>query len=310
MRKRKTYADTLKKRLAKLRDVMDRKARGEEINLFVATGLRDWDANGGLERGILTVIGAATGDGKSFVKLHLAVAAAKAGLRVLMLDFEDPGDKTADRTFSAETGLNNRSIGKLSINEFEYEQLDRALAESQWAERIEHHTGLVEVSVCLELMKSEKWDLVLVDYAQCFPETANATMEQTIRRFSWDANVIAQEQNAAVVVFSQLKAEVEINGKRRFENARFKDPTACDVSGYCPTGLTDIAWAKAMADQAKCLLYIWRPGRIAKKLTGSSKIKDNRMKLIAGKANFAEENDLEFEFDGATATIRDLPRAA
>jgi len=292
---------------------MDRRARGEDIQLFVRTGLRDWDANGGLERGILTVIGAATGDGKSFVKLHLAVAAAKAGLRVLMCDFEDPGDKTADRTFSAETGLNNRSIGTLSVNEFEYEQLERALEVTErWAHNIEHHTGLVDTESCLELMQSDgedgrPWDLILIDYAQCFPEAKEKTMEQTIRKFSWDANVIAQNQNAAVVVFSQVKGEVEDRGRKRFDNARFRDPTACDVSGYCPSGLTDVAWAKAMADQAKCLLYIWRPGRIAKKLTGSTKIKDNRMKLIAGKANFAEETDLEFEFDGATATIRDLP---
>lgn len=306
----RSYADTLQSRYQKLRETMARVARGEEVRLYIATGLRDWDENGGIERGLLTVIGAATGDGKSVVKLHLASAAAKAGLRVLMLDFEDPEAKTADRTFSTETGLDSRAIGRLDLDPFQVDQLSEALkAASVWAKRITHHVGLVDVSRALELMREGQWDLVLVDYAQCFPEDDEGSMEKTIRRFSWEANVIAQKQNAAVVVFSQINREVEARGRKQYDQSKWKDPESCDVSGYCPTGLTDIAWAKAMADQAKCLLYLWRPGRIARKLTGNKKVKDNRMKVIVGKANFASEDDMEFEFDGATATLRDL-RAA
>lgn len=303
----KTYRQTLEKALAEVRDVMDRKARGEDVRLFIPTGLKAWDANGGIDRGILTVIGAATGDGKSFVKLHLAVAAAKAGYRVLMLDFEDPGAKTAHRTLSNVSGIDNRAIAKLEIDEFDYERLERALAVSEeWADRIHHRTGLVDTQFALSLMRSGRWDLILVDYAQCFPEEAGETMESTIRHFARDANLVAQEQNSAVVVFSQLKAEIEVRGRKTYDQAKYRDPQSCDVSGYCPNGLADVAWAKAMGDSAKCLLYIWRPNRMAKKLTGSTKIKDNRLRIIAGKASFAGEDDLEFLFDGATATIRDL----
>ncbi len=224
-----------------------------------------------------------------------------------MLDFEDPVGKTADRTFSRETGLDSKAIAKLNIDDFEIDQIEVAMTRAEeWARRIVHHTGLVEVEEALRAMQSGVYDLVLVDYAQCFPEEAGKTMEATIRRFSWEANVIAQKSNSAVVVFSQLRAEVETRGRKQFDNARWKDPESCDVDGYCPSGLADVAWAKALADQCKCLLYLWRPGRIARKVTGSSKYKDDKMKVIVGKSNFSGESTMVFGFSGATASLWDL----
>lgn len=310
---RKTYADTVRERIAKLRDVMDRRARGETVELFVPTGLRDWDDRGGLERGILTVIGAATGEGKSVVKLHLATAAAKAGYRVLMVDFEDPAGKTADRSLSTAAGIDSRTIGKVSIDEFDYERLAAAATEIEvWGDNIVHHTGLVDTQVCLALMREEKWDLILVDYAQAFPEDEDKNLERTIAQFAWDANVIAQEQDSAVVVFSQIKTEVEQRGYRIYEQWKVwgskTKPSSPDVSGFCPTGLTDIAWAKALGDRAKAILYLWRPGRIAQKL--GHKVKDDRLRVIGGKVNFGKETDLEFEFKAETAELLDLPKAA
>lgn len=305
----RTYADTIDERLGKLRDVMERRAKGEVVELFVPTGLRDWDERGGLERGILTVIGAATGEGKSVVKLQLASAAAQRGYRVLMVDFEDPAGKTADRSLSTATGLDNRSIGTLALDDFDLDRLERAAEEiKKWGSRIRHHTGLVDTEACLNLMRSSKWDLILVDYAQAFPEDEGSTVEATIRKFAWDANVIAQEQEAAVVVFSQIKAEVEARGYRIFEQWRTwgskNNPDKPDISGFCPTGLTDLAWAKGLGDRAKAIMYLWRPGRIALRL--GFKVKDDRLRIITAKSNFSVERDLEFQWFGATSELKDL----
>jgi hypothetical protein len=131
-------------------------------------------------------------------------------------------------------------------------------------------------------------------------------MERTIADFAWKANELAQRKNCAIVVFSQIIREVEQRGYRIYERAKFRDPDAIDVSGFCPGGLSDIAWAKSLGERAKELAYIWRPGRIARKL--GAKVADNRLRIIFGKVNFGDEKDLNFEFDGPTATIRDLPR--
>lgn len=302
-----TLADTVNQRLAEIRSALERRANGEVVTPYISTGLASWDRNGGILRGILTVIGAATGEGKSIVKLQLARGAAKDLHTVLMVDFEDPAGKTADRVFSGVTGINNRILGLLDIEEFDLSRLEVAAQEiSEWAGRVTHHVGLIDTSKCLELMEESTADIMLVDYAQAFPEDEDRTMERTIADFAWKANQMAQRKNCAVVVFSQIVREVEQRGYRVFERARFKDPEKIDVSGFCPSGLSDISWAKSLGERAKELGYIWRENRIARKL--GARVPDNRMRIVWGKVNFGEEKDLVLEFDGPTATIKDLPR--
>lgn len=300
-----TLADSVNERLKEIRNGLEAKKRGEAVHPSVPTGLRTWDKNGGLIRGILTVLGAATGEGKSIVKLQLARGAAQSGHRVLCLDFEDPTAKTVDRAFSASTGINNRLLGLLDVDDFDLKRLESAAEEIRsWGSRVEHIPGLVGVARALELMRAFDGDLILVDYAQAFPEDAGSTMERTIARFAWEANALAQRRNQAVVVFSQIVREVEERGYRVFERGKWRDPDKIDVSGFCPGGLSDISWAKSLGERSKELGYLWRENRIARKL--GANVKDNRMRIVWGKVNFGEEKDMVFEFDGPTATIRDL----
>lgn len=301
-----TLADTINARLAEMRDALYRRSIGEVVTPYISTGLKSWDKNGGLIRGILTVIGGDTGEGKSIVKLQLARGAAKDLHIVDMYDFEDPAGKVADRQLSEVTGINNRLLGLLNIDEFDLSRLEAAASEiGEWASRINHYCGLLTTADCLSRMKASKADLMLVDYAQAFPEDDDKTMERTIAEFAWEANKIAQEKNCAIVVFSQIIREVEQRGYRIYERAKFRDPEACDVSGFCPTGLSDISWAKSLGERAKELGYIWRPGRRARKL--GHNVKDNRLHVIWGKVNFGDEKDIVLEFDGPSATIKDLP---
>src|SRR6266436_5369085 len=171
-----TLADTVNARLAEIKDQLARKARGEAVHPSIPTGLASWDRNGGILRGILTVIGAATGEGKSIVKLQLARGAANAGFRVLMLDFEDSAGKTADREFSNLTGINNRLLGLLEIEDLDIMRLERAAEETAaWADKVEHHVGLLSSRATLDLMRGSDVDLILVDYAQAFPEDEDTT---------------------------------------------------------------------------------------------------------------------------------------
>lgn len=300
-----TLADAVAERLKEIKDGLAAKGRGEAVHPAIPTGLRSWDRNGGILRGILTVLGAATGQGKSIVKLQLARGAALTGHRVLCLDFEDPAAKTVDRAFSAVTGINNRVLGLLDLEEFDLARLESAAEEIRvWAGKVEYQTGLVSVSVALERMRKFDGDLILVDYAQAFPEERGMNMERTIAHFAWEANALAQKKNCAVVVFSQIVREVEERGYRIYERGKWRDPEKIDVSGFCPGGLSDISWAKSLGERSKELGYIWRENQIAKKL--GANVKDNRMRIVWGKVNFGEEKDLLFEFDGPTATIRDL----
>lgn len=301
------YAD----RVAQHEEFMVRKVEGtlRPEDLYIPTNLRRWDANGGVTRGVLTVLGGVDGQGKSFVKKHLATSAAKAGLRVAMIDFEDPEAKTMDREISAHTRIDSRKLGLI---QYKMEDLDRIFASldevRKWGQNIQYHTGLIdadEIMAALQAM-DPKPDLVLLDYAQALPETENTTLERTIAHMAWNANVYAQTYNCGFVVFSQVKPEISNRGHAAFWAAKKRDPESWEISGFYPgPGTQDLAWSSAFGQRARCVGYIVRPGYYEIQL-GKPGAVDNRLDIRFAKVTFGNAGMVELGFDGPTGRIYDL----
>jgi len=111
-------------------------------DLYIPTGLRKWDANGGVTRGVLTVLGGVDGQGKSFVKKHLATSAAKVGLRVAMIDFEDPEAKTMDREIAANTRIDSRRLGLATFDPMDLDLIFASLDDvRKWGKNITAELG-------------------------------------------------------------------------------------------------------------------------------------------------------------------------
>lgn|SRR5512139_249232 len=303
----KAYAD----RVTQLEDWAIKKSEGKlrPEDLYIPTGLKRWDANGGIGRGVLTVIGGVDGQGKSIVKKHLATSAAKCGLRVAMIDFEDPEAKTMDREIAALTRLDSRKLG---LAQFRMEDLDRIFASvdevNKWGSLISYHTGLVgpmEIMEALEAMNPPP-DLVLLDYAQALPEEENKTLERTIASLAWVANKYAQAHNCGFVVFSQVKPEISNRGHAAFWAGKKRDAESWDISGFYPgPGTQDLAWSSAFGQRARCVLYLVRPGFYEIQL-GKPGAKDDRLDIRVAKANFGNSGIIELGFDGPTGRIYDL----
>lgn len=301
------YAD----RVAQHEEFMVRKVEGtlRPEDLYIPTNLRRWDANGGVTRGVLTVLGGVDGQGKSFVKKHLATSAAKAGLKVAMIDFEDPEAKTMDREISAHTRIDSRKLGLI---QYKMEDLDRIFASldevRKWGQNIQYHTGLIdadEIMAALQAM-DPKPDLVLLDYAQALPETENTTLERTIAHMAWNANVYAQTYNCGFVVFSQVKPEISNRGHAAFWAAKKRDPESWEISGFYPgPGTQDLAWSSAFGQRARCVGYIVRPGYYEIQL-GKPGAVDNRLDIRFAKVTFGNAGMVELGFDGPTGRIYDL----
>lgn len=306
----KRFDEAYANRVAQLEDYSIRKAEGKlrPEDLFIPTNLRRWDANGGVTRGVLTVLGGVDGQGKSFVKKHLATSAARAGLRVAMIDFEDPEAKTMDREISAHTRIDSRKLGLVN---FKLEELDRIFASldevRKWGKNIHYHTGLVGPEEIMEALNEmePKPDLVLLDYAQALPE-GDQGLERTIAHLAWDANVYAQTHNCGFVVFSQVKPEISNRGHAAFWAAKKRDPESWDISGFYPgPGTQDLAWSSAFGQRARCVGYIVRPGYYEIQL-GKPDAKDNRLDIRFAKVTFGNAGLVELGFDGPTGRIYDL----
>ena len=305
------YTDVLRERYARLVEEKGMRDRGEDPRTILKTGLRDFDRVAGIERSILTVIGAPTGEGKSIFKKHLQEFTAQAGLTALDLSFEDPPDRSADRTFSTLTRINNAKLGAGEYDAKELAQVGMALDDAEgWADNIEYHYGLKSVEECMEIIRASDADLVQLDYAQAFPDGAKG-LERVISQLAWDLNVDAQEKRRSIIVYSQLKPDVEARGVSRAESSRRYsksddgDKKEPDIEGFRPFGVGDLAWSSALGQRAKGLGFLFRPGRYKKRYGMAAK--DDRMELIWPKKNFGSEGTVIVGFDGRTASLFDLP---
>lgn len=301
------YDEVLRARLDEIRRDRVAVARGEDPRAFIPTGLRELDRRSGIKRGVLTLFGAATGEGKSILKLHLATAAAMAGHRVLMIDMEDPLERTADRTFSTLTDVNNARIAAVSgLTDAEEERLAVAVDEAaEWAGRIEVRDGLTTADEALEEIRATDADEVLVDYLQGFPD-GDGGLERTIARFCWDLNKWAQDERRAAVAFSQVTAGVEQRGLRAQENAQRRNPGGpAHVEGFRPFGASDLAWCSAAGQRCKELGFMFRPGRYRRRF--SENVKDDVLELSFPKRNWGTEGTVRVGFDGKAARLYDLP---
>lgn len=300
------YDEVLKERVKRLRsDKADRDA-GKVSLAGIPTGLRQFDKTGGIDRSMLTVIGGPTGEGKSILRQHLQDSAAMAGLRALDLSFEDPPEKSADRTFAKLTGMNSDHFGKLTDSEID--RVRDAYRESKdWASRIEYHFGLRSPDECLEIIRASDADLVQVDYAQAFSEGSSG-LERVISDFAWQLGVDAQKRNRAVILYSQIRSEVEHRGMRILESSKRKGADRLDVSGFRPSGVGDLAWSNALGQRAKVLIFLFRPGRWKNRFGEADP--DNRIELNWTKRNFGSEGRTVIGFDKESARLYDLDKSA
>jgi replicative DNA helicase len=305
-----TFLEAYEDRVSELEQYIILKSEGKlkPEDLFVPTKLKKWDANGGLTRGVLTVIGGQDGQGKSFIKKHLATSAASCNLHVAMFDFEDPKKKTMDREIASRTGMDSRKLGLAQFENKDLTRIFNTLDEVRvWGSNILYHAGLVgpaEIFAALEEM-NPKPSLVLLDYAQALPEDED-NLERTIAAAAWNGNVYAQKYNAAFVIFSQIKPEVTGRGHQVFHMARKRDPEAFDISGFYPgPGTQDLQWSSALGQRARAVGYIVRPGFYEMQLGKPGAI-DNRLDIRWVKVTFGVQGIISMGFDGPSGRVFDL----
>ena len=307
------YSQVLKRRLAGILEEHAAIERGEDPQAFIPVGLREFDKRAGHRRKIMHLYGAATGEGKSLFKLHLMREAAKRGYKVFVLDFEDPEETTADRDFASATGINSAKIGAGSLTDKEISQIRIALKGMAWADNITIVCGVKTGAEALELLNEQEADLVIVDYLSALPH-GKAGREQAVSDFCWGLTKYAQDFNAAVVAFSQLKAEVTARGQRMYEmdkrNRQYKNDDGTqlpNIEGFRGFDNTDLAWCTDAGKTAKSLGFMFRPGRHYMRLDKKCKVADDRMEFNWPKKNFGAEGMITVGLDLASARLYDLP---
>jgi len=314
MNKLPTFLEILKARHKAIKSERKAIQAGEDPRAIIPAGLREFDKRAGHKRKILHLYGAATGEGKSIWKLHLMRVAARAGYKVFVLDFEDPEERTADRSFSNETGINNAKMMSGDLTDKEVMQIGLACAEAEgWAGNIVMALGVRTSEEALDLLNEQECDLVLIDYLSALPHGKHGR-ERAISDFCWGVTKYCQENNAAGIAFAQLISEVSERGMRMCEMQRKSaqynntDNKALPyIDGFRGFDNNDLAWCKDAGKTAKELGFMFRPGRYYKRLDPKTPVKDDVMEFNFPKRNFGAEGRITVGFDGKTASLYDLP---
>lgn len=300
-------ARVLYNRVAELKDLKERRDRGEAVFTHIPTGLKAFDTRfGGLEIGILTLLIGHTGDGKTAFLGHLAKAAASAGLGVLLVLLEDPAGKLADRYLAGVMGESANKLARLQFDD--PARLDAAAAsEAEWAKHVALVSGeysaqeLLQVVDETEAVGGAPLKLVIVDYAQSFSEE-EGTLEKVCAQLAKGLNVRAGRRGFASVLGSQARTQVMDRGRARWERTLAQGRP--DPGGYRP-GKGDAMWSQRLMQYSKAVWTIFREGRWRREL-GDPTAKDNRIEGNVVKANFGPEGSEVFEWDGKSCTISDL----
>lgn len=309
----KKLSDIVTSRNELLARLYEDKMAGKEIELqYIPTGLSALDKLGLLEKGVLTIIGGTPGAGKTAWAVQLLKAAAECGYSPMGFFFEDPLEFLADRITSAAIGESAFQLRRLTLLDDDIPERLRLVTKAlPWLQYVSIDDALIDTKQLVKKLfdtVTEDTGLVVIDYAQAFDaEDDERSVERVIARLAWSLNQLAKARKVAVVLFSQLKAEVRDRGNKWFENTRFKTgaepgPTSYEyVEGFRPRS-GDLQWSSALTQRAKQIIYLFRPGELLRSFGVAAK--DTIVQVQIDKGNFGPNKEIvEFIWHGPTGSI-------
>lgn len=324
-----TYASWLLARAENLADLYQMRDDGLDPRVMVDCGIPEVNEAGVPERGVLTVIGAHAGHGKSAIASTFLEGAARQGYDSLGFFFEDSADMLTDRTLSKliSTPTTVRSATDLrrlktvngagnlaSAGEMRRVLLAVATKNAEWAGRIRIFSNKLtsaELFQRIDELYTDNTALIVVDYAQIFGADG-VGKEQVIDHLATELNKLAIKYNVAVLLLSQVNTgKVMERGQQALKSWRFHnrdaEPDRAAIEGFVPmTG--DLMWAPgALSQRARAVLFAFRPGPIYKELKVQRP--DDTIELVFGKNNYGgTPPTVVLRWDGLTTSISSIKK--
>ena len=245
-----TMGVIVKRRIGQLVDLSERRARGETVMTGVPTGIPALDdKTGGYQPGIVTMIAARPGVGKSSVMLAACAAATAAKQGVHVFAFEDGVDSLADRAMAGASGVAANAIRALDLNRDEMGRLGSAmnLIASRKTWLVEEEPSLYVDDICAAILRSRVDNgtrLVVIDYVQLLkgPRATRyraSDREQELSDIGTILMKFARDHDVAILLGSQLNRDCEKRDDKR--------PVKSDMRG-----------SGSLEERAKAVIILYR----------------------------------------------------
>ena len=240
----RSIGDVVKRRMAQLDEIARERAEGRVSLSGFPTGVAILDEKiGGWQPGIVSLIAARPGMGKSSLGLATADAASARGYGVHVFSLEDTEQAYADRTMARTSGVSAESIRNCDLNKGQLEQLQAAIPplmrRPAWI--FDDRSGITAQEIVRSVRRHKRANatrIAIVDYIQLVakPSPRMTTHEAISENISTFADA-AKQDGVAYVVMSQLNRKIEERTDKRPLLSDLRESGSLEERSKCVVGL-------------------------------------------------------------------------
>lgn len=189
------------------------------------------DETGGVPIGLVTVLGARPGVGKTTMLINFAMRRELDEPGIVFTNEDDPREDLASKFIAWEAQLDSRRVRERDLSTYEHELRRRARASIKARlpnVRLVRAAGMtskemVRIAVADQRKRGTRW--VAVDYLQNMPREANTKITYAIRADMQRFQVAALEHRLAWMVCSQISRE---SAKEKDQQGKVRRPALYD----------------------------------------------------------------------------------
>lgn len=263
----------------------------------IPTGLRELDKlTAGWQPSDLIIVAARPSVGKTAFALHLALAAARAGKRMIVYSLEMQGERLGDRWLcaqSADVSASHLKSGQVTSEEY-HQAIDAARELARLPILVDDNPkmSIDHIRASARLQKSKGLcDGIIIDYLQLCEmktEQKNRNREQEVAEASRKAKLLAKEMKIPVILLCQLNRECEMRGDRR-------------------PALSDLRESGAIEQDADLVMLLYRPAAYSLSIEPKSGLSSEGLGMvILAKHRNGETGDVYFGHNASLTKIGDF----
>jgi replicative DNA helicase len=240
----RSISDLVRKRFKQLEQIAQERESGVRTMTGFPTGVAGLDEKlGGWQPGIVSIVAARPGMGKSSLGLATARAASEAGFGVHVFSLEDTEDAYADRSLSGESDVPAENLRNAALNRGQMSDLTKAfvnLRGRRWV--IDDRSGITADEIVRSVRRHKRTNqtrVVIVDYVQLVarPRGSRLSRHEELTEIVTTLANAAKHDGMAYVVMSQLNRELEKRSDKRPQLADLRESGSLEERAKCVVGM-------------------------------------------------------------------------
>ena len=294
------------RRFKQLEQIARERDAGVRTMTGFPTGVAKLDEKiGGWQPGIVTIVAARPGAGKSSLGLATADACSAAGFGAHLFSLEDTEDAYADRAISRTSSVPAEKLRNANLNRGDFSDLTRAHAGMKgrrWL--VDGRSGITADEIVRGVRRHRKANntrVAIVDYVQLVKHPMRRprlSMHEALGEIITTLADAAKHDRIAYVVMSQLNRDVEKRQDKRPQLADLRESGSLEERAKCVIGL----YRGAMyGDPIKGI--DWNPGWEGHGYSPGAHEHAAQVQLLVLKNSNGRTGTVFAHWDGPTTTI-------